>query len=72
MKSLNPPDFNLTDFKDYNPAAEERLDWLFDGYRKGHALKELVGQTDVGAELAEVPLEESESPGRAVGKEPVV
>ena len=72
VKSLNPPGFNLADFKDYNPAAEERLDWLFDGYRKGHALKGLVGRTDVGAELAEVPLEESGSPGRAAGKEPVV
>ena len=71
VKSLNPPGFNLADFKDYNPAAEEKLDWLFDGYRKGHALKDLVGRSDVGTELAELPLEEEETPGRASGKEPV-
>ena len=71
VKGLNPPGFNLADFKDYNPTAEEKLDWLFDGYRKGYALRDLVGRSDVGAELAEVPLEEKETPGRASGKEPV-
>ena len=71
VKSLSLPSFNLADFKDYNPAAEDRLDWLFDGYRKGHALKSLVRRTDVGADLEEVPLEEDGSPGRAAGKEPV-
>nr|XP_027072920.1 uncharacterized protein LOC113697479 [Coffea arabica] len=71
VQGLNLPGFNVADFKDYDPAAEDRLDWLFDGYRKGHALKSLVRRTDVGADLEEVPLEEDGSPGRAAGKEPV-
>ena len=71
VKKLNPPGLDLASFKDYNPAAEERLDWLFDGYRRGHSLKELAGRTDTGAELEEIPLEEDGSPGRAAGKGPV-
>lgn len=71
VKKLNPPGLDLASFKDYNPAAEARLDWLFDEYRKGHSLKELASRTDTGAELEEVPLEEVGSPGRAAGKEPV-
>ena len=71
VKGLNPPGFNLADFKDYNPAAEEKLNWLFNGYCKGHALKDLVGRSDVGTNLAEVPLEEGETSDRALGKEPV-
>ena len=71
VKGLNLPGFDLVTVKDYNPAAEEKLDWLFDGYCKGHALKDLVGRSDVGAELAKVPLGEDETPDRASGKEPV-
>ncbi|XP_071904111.1 uncharacterized protein [Coffea arabica] len=71
VKKLDPPGLDLTKFKDYNPSAEARVDWLFDGYRKGHSLKELAGRSDTGAELEEVPLEEVGSPGRAAGKEPV-
>ena len=50
VKKLNPPGLDLASFKDYNPAAEARLDWLFDGYRKGHSLKELAGRSDTGVE----------------------
>ena len=56
VKELGLPGFDLAAFKEYNPKAEEKVDWLFDGYCKGHALKELAGRSDVGADLAEVPL----------------
>ena len=69
VKGLGLPGFDLAAFKDYNPAAEKKQDWLFDGYRKGHALKDLVGRSDVGAEQEVIPLAEGEAPGRASGKE---
>ena len=69
VKGLGLPGFDLATFKDYNPAVEEKLDWVFDGYCKGHALKDLVGRNDVGVKLAEIPLEEGEAPSRAFGKE---
>ena len=72
VKELGLPGFDLAAFKEYDPQAEEKVDWLFDGYCKGHALKKLVRRKDVGADLEELPLEEDGDPGRAAGKEPVV